>query len=106
METGKLKSMIIAAIGDGVELKRNGKVITNARLLKFTIRTATPCSNPNYNCTFTGDADIAIIVPTENGDDRKEFPGCEIEGNAMVSNDSAKIINGISVKRGLSLINS
>lgn len=96
----------MTAIGDGIELKRDGKVIKNAQLLRFVIRTATPCSNPNYNCTFTGNADVAIIVPTVNGDDRMEFPGCEIEGDAMVSSDSAIIINGISVKRGLSLINS
>ena len=98
MEEKALKNLIKSAINRGVDLKYSSDIPDNANLISYNIEQVTKCDNPNYNYTFTGSANIAI--PTDNG--YMEYSGCVIEGDVLIDNGFATIINGIFTKKGLS----
>lgn len=98
----KIVSLLKTAIVKSGKLRKGSKYLKDACLTKINRLTIVPCDNLDSNYTFKGDAVITVSVPTQYGIDQREFPICEISGFALVENDEANIINGVSIDRGLS----
>ena len=100
-EQGLISSLIATAISNGTTLRKNSSRLELTEIANFRIYSVQKCENPGYNYTFKGYADIVKVIPTEAGNDSQTFPLCEISGDALIENDKAIIVNGISIDRGM-----
>ena len=100
----KAKSLIKTAIVKSGKLRKDSKCLKNVRITKIESLNVTPCVNPDSNYFFKGDVTITVSKSTESGNDLQEYPCCEVCGLALVENNEAHIINGVSIDRGFTHI--